>query len=175
VLFSGPTTDRQRAVVEAMQHAWKGYKKFAWGHDHLKPISASYHDWFFLGLTIVDSVDTLYIMNLKNGTLHTKILVSKNLQIMILEYAEAKEWISKNLRFDKNRDVNLFEVTIRVLGGLLSAYHLTAEKVFLDKAVRVNYFQNKLMFNPQNFNTRLIWENGCCHVLIRLLECHFLM
>lgn len=50
-----------------MQHAWKGYKKFAWGHDHLKPISGAYHDWFHLGLTIVDSIDTLYIMNLKSG------------------------------------------------------------------------------------------------------------
>jgi Glycosyl hydrolase family 47 len=54
-------------VATAMQHAWKGYKKFAWGHDHLKPISGAYHDWFHLGLTIVDSIDTLYIMNLKAG------------------------------------------------------------------------------------------------------------
>ena len=52
-----------------------------------------------------------------------------------LEYLEAKDWISNHLRFDKNRDVNLFEVTIRVLGGLLSAFHLTAEKMFLTKAV----------------------------------------
>lgn len=67
VNFSGATTERQKAVVSAMQHAWKGYKKFAWGHDHLKPISGAYHDWFHLGLTIVDSIDTLYIMNLKIG------------------------------------------------------------------------------------------------------------
>lgn len=54
---------------------------------------------------------------------------------IIVEYLEAKDWISNHLRFDKNRDVNLFEVTIRVLGGLLSAFHLTAEKMFLTKAV----------------------------------------
>jgi endoplasmic reticulum Man9GlcNAc2 1,2-alpha-mannosidase len=54
---------------------------------------------------------------------------------VIAEYLEAKDWISNHLRFDKNRDVNLFEVTIRVLGGLLSAFHLTAEKMFLTKAV----------------------------------------
>ena len=52
--------------------------------------------------------------------------------------------------FNNNRDVNLFETTIRVLGGLLSAYHLSAENVFLDKAVIrtkksfINKFQNFL-------------------------------
>ncbi len=60
--------DRQKAVVNAAKHAWSGYKKYAWGHDHLRPISQSYQDWFHLGLTIVDSLDTLYIMNLKSGT-----------------------------------------------------------------------------------------------------------
>lgn len=54
-------------MVEAFKHAWKGYKKFAWGHDNLKPISETYYDWFGLGLTIVDSLDTLYIMNLQEG------------------------------------------------------------------------------------------------------------
>ena len=34
--FKGPTNDRQEAVVAAFQHAWNGYKKFAWGHDHLR-------------------------------------------------------------------------------------------------------------------------------------------
>ena len=33
------------------------------------------------------------------------------------------------------KDVNLFETTIRVLGGLLSTYHLSKEKIYLDKAV----------------------------------------
>lgn len=65
--FKGPTNDRQRAVVAAARHAWSGYKKFAWGHDNLKPISMGSHDWFGLGLTIVDALDTLYIMNMQEG------------------------------------------------------------------------------------------------------------
>lgn len=65
--ISGPTTTRQRAVLKAFKHAWKGYKKFAWGHDNLKPISEGYHDWFGLGLSIVDSIDTIFIMGLKKG------------------------------------------------------------------------------------------------------------
>ncbi|XP_050069171.1 endoplasmic reticulum mannosyl-oligosaccharide 1,2-alpha-mannosidase [Anopheles maculipalpis] len=115
--FKGPTNDRQRAVVEAVQHSWKGYKEYAWGHDNLKPISMGYSDWFGLGLTLVDSLDTLYIMDLQD------------------EFDEARTWIEKYLKFDVNREVNLFEVTIRVVGGLLSAYHLSGDRMFLDKAV----------------------------------------
>lgn len=50
-----------------MKHAWAGYKKHAWGHDHLHPISHGHDDWFGLGLTILDALDTLYIMDLKEG------------------------------------------------------------------------------------------------------------
>uniref|UniRef100_A0A1Q3F1G6 alpha-1,2-Mannosidase n=1 Tax=Culex tarsalis TaxID=7177 RepID=A0A1Q3F1G6_CULTA len=115
--FKGPTNDRQRAVIDAFLHSWKGYKEYAWGHDNLKPISMSYSDWFGLGLTIVDSLDTMYIMDLQE------------------EFDEARNWIDQYLRFDVNRDVNLFEVTIRVVGGLLSTYHLSGDKMFLDKAL----------------------------------------
>ncbi|XP_023724784.1 endoplasmic reticulum mannosyl-oligosaccharide 1,2-alpha-mannosidase isoform X2 [Cryptotermes secundus] len=51
------------------------------------------------------------------------------------EFAEAREWVANSLHFDGNRDVNLFEVTIRVLGSLLSSYHLSGDRMFLDKAV----------------------------------------
>lgn len=117
--FSGPTNDRQKAVVEAFQHSWEGYKKYAWGHDNFKPISKTFYDWFALGLTIVDSLDTLYIMNLMD------------------EFQEARDWIEKYLLFNQNRNVNLFEVTIRVLGGLLSSYHLSGDEMFLQKAVEL--------------------------------------
>ncbi|EEB18741.1 Endoplasmic reticulum mannosyl-oligosaccharide 1,2-alpha-mannosidase, putative [Pediculus humanus corporis] len=114
--FKGPKNVRQRAVVAAFQHAWKGYKNFAWGHDMLKPISKTYHDWFSLGLTLVDALDTMIIMNLEDF------------------YTEARDWVHKNLIFSNKKDVNLFEVTIRVLGGLLSAYHLSNDVMFLQKA-----------------------------------------
>lgn len=65
--FKGPANERQKAVVNAFKHAWKGYKEFAWGHDNLKPISMGSHTWFGLGLTIVDSLDTMYIMDLQEG------------------------------------------------------------------------------------------------------------
>ncbi|ETN69272.1 glycosyl hydrolase family 47 [Necator americanus] len=114
--FEGPTNDRQRAVVAAFKHAWEGYKKFAWGHDQLKPVSGGYSDWFNTGLTIVDALDTAIIMGLKG------------------EVAQGTEWIRDSLSFEKDIYVNLFETTIRTLGGLLSAYHLTGDRMFIAKA-----------------------------------------
>ena len=66
---------------------------------------------------MIDSLDTMLVMNLKE------------------EFTEAKNWVTENLNFNINKDVNLFETTIRVLGGLLSTYHLSKERVFLDKAI----------------------------------------
>jgi endoplasmic reticulum Man9GlcNAc2 1,2-alpha-mannosidase len=58
------------------------------------------------------------------------------------EYEEAKDWIQTSLNLDVNRDVNLFETTIRVLGGLLSIYHLSGEDIFLAKSIELG---NRLM------------------------------
>ena len=58
------------------------------------------------------------------------------------EYEEAKTWVESSFRLDIDRDVNLFETTIRVLGGLLSIYHLAGDEVYLAKAVELG---NRLM------------------------------
>lgn len=65
--FAVPINERQLAVIEAFRHAWKGYKDFAWGHDELKPLSKSYSEWFGLGLTLIDALDTMWILGLKEG------------------------------------------------------------------------------------------------------------
>lgn len=114
--FKGPTNKRQKSVVEAFKHAWKAYKKYAWGSDELQPIKRLPQTWFQLGLTIVDSLDTIYIMNLKKN------------------FIEATEWVKSDLDLNVDRYNNLFEITIRILGGLISAYHMSGEEIFLDKA-----------------------------------------
>ncbi|EDO30560.1 predicted protein, partial [Nematostella vectensis] len=136
---------RQKAVIEAFRHAWKGYKQFAWGHDELKPISKSFSEWFNIGLTIIDSLDTMLLLNLKD------------------EFREARDWVANSLSFDKNVDVNLFEVTIRVLGGLLSAYHLSNDDIFLNKAVELGdrllpcfNSQSGIPFSDVNLMTRQV-------------------
>lgn len=60
--------DRLEAVRDAFRHAWKGYKDHAWGRDELKPISKSFGEWFGLGLTLIDSLDTMWILGLKEGS-----------------------------------------------------------------------------------------------------------
>lgn len=100
------------------RHAWQGYKEFAWGFDALQPLSKKGHNWYpkSLLMTPVDALDGLLIMGLKD------------------EAREAKEIIFAQLRFDDDMEVQNFEVSIRMLGGLLSAYELDGDKRFLSLA-----------------------------------------
>jgi mannosidase alpha-like ER degradation enhancer 2 len=99
-------------------HAWNGYKKYAWGHDDLKPLSKTYHDWYAepLLMTPVDALDTMILMGLKD------------------EAKTTREYIATHLSFDKDIDVQNFEITIRLLGGLLSSYESTGDKRLLKLA-----------------------------------------
>src|ERR1700730_737647 len=113
--------DNPRLATEVRSeflHAWNGYKKYAWGHDDLKPLSKGYHDWYAepLLMTPVDALDTMILMRLT------------------AEAKQTREYIIQNLSFDKDFDVQNFEITIRLLGGLLSSYQLTGDKRLLDLA-----------------------------------------
>lgn len=57
-------TARLQAVQGAIAWAWKGYAACAWGHDEAKPVSCKAHNWMGLGLTLVDSLDTLLLAGL---------------------------------------------------------------------------------------------------------------
>ncbi len=105
------------SIRAAYLHAWESYKKYAWGHDALKPLSMSARDWYgtSLCLTPVDAYDGLVLMGLK-------------------EAAEDKQLILDSLSFDKDVEVQSFEITIRLLGGLLSAYQLDRDQRFLSLA-----------------------------------------
>jgi Glycosyl hydrolase family 47 len=99
-------------------HAWNGYKKYAWGHDDLKPLSKTGRDWYAepLLMTPVDALDTMIIMGLKDDA------------------ATTRQYIIDNLSFDKDISVQNFEITIRLLGALLSNYQLTRDKRLLEMA-----------------------------------------
>jgi len=85
--FPGPQNEQQVAIVEAFKHAWKAYKKYAWGHDELLPITKTYNEWFGIGLTIIDGLDTMYIMGLKDGRYYNDEASSRFWnQISILVY-----------------------------------------------------------------------------------------
>ena len=69
---------------------------------------------------------------------NSQLLIYKQCRVTLLvEFQEARDWVANEMNVKPNKDVNLFETTIRVLGGLLSAYHLSEDSVFLDKAVSI--------------------------------------
>ncbi|MGI8469678.1 MAG: glycoside hydrolase family 47 protein [Pyrinomonadaceae bacterium] len=105
-------------VKSEFLHAWNGYKKYAWGHDDLLPLSKTYKDWYgqTLLMTPVDALDTLVLMGYKT------------------EADATRNYITENLSFDKDIYVSNFEITIRLLGGLLSSYQLTRDKKLLNLA-----------------------------------------
>lgn len=111
--------DRQRRekVREAMLHAWSSYEKYAWGQDELQPqTKTGVNSFGGLGATLIDSLDTLYIMGLDE------------------QFQRAREWVANTFDPNKDYDASVFETTIRVVGGLLSAYDLSGDRVFLEKA-----------------------------------------
>ncbi|KAJ3572182.1 hypothetical protein NP233_g3263 [Leucocoprinus birnbaumii] len=112
---------KQEAVVHAFRHAWLAYERDAMGADEYHPLSYGGSNLTRaggIGYTVVDSLDTMLIMGLQD------------------EYQRARFWVENKLSFDKDAAFSTFETTIRVLGGLLSAYHLTnKDPVYLQKAV----------------------------------------
>eukprot|EP00198_Chlamydomonas_reinhardtii_P010757 XP_001700094.1 alpha-1,2-mannosidase [Chlamydomonas reinhardtii] len=115
---------RKMKVRDAAAWTWKGYRQYAWGHDELNAGSRNSREWFNMGLTIVDSLDTLQILGL------------------LEEYAEARYWVVNHLDLNQG-DVSVFETTIRILGGLAAAfYHSGGDEAFLMKAVE---FADRLM------------------------------
>uniref|UniRef100_A0A8I3RXP4 alpha-1,2-Mannosidase n=1 Tax=Canis lupus familiaris TaxID=9615 RepID=A0A8I3RXP4_CANLF len=106
---------RREKIKEMMQFAWQSYKLYAMGKNELRPLTRDgYEGNMFGGLsgaTIIDSLDTLYLMELQE------------------EFQEAKAWVEENFHLNVSGEASLFEVNIRYIGGLLSAFYLTGEEV----------------------------------------------
>lgn len=116
-----PVADDVRAEL---RHAWRSYKKFAWGHDQLLPVSGGHSEFFDdahpVGLSIVEALGTLYFMGLDD------------------ELADGVRWVRDNLDFSAvNADVQVFETNIRMVGGLLSGYLCTGERALLRNARKI--------------------------------------
>ncbi|XP_014616320.1 PREDICTED: mannosyl-oligosaccharide 1,2-alpha-mannosidase IA isoform X1 [Polistes canadensis] len=116
--------ERRNKVKEMMKHGWDNYVRYAWGKNELRPItkkghSASIFGTSTMGATIVDGLDTLYIMGLHD------------------EFKQGRDWIAENLDFDINSEISLFETNIRFMGSLLACYALTGDVMFRDKAAQL--------------------------------------
>jgi mannosidase alpha-like ER degradation enhancer 2 len=113
-----PALDRTALAAQVraeLKDCWNAYEKYAWGHDELQPVSRSAHDWHAatLLMTPVDALDTLLIAGLD------------------AEAGRARAVIVEKLSFDADIEVKNFEITIRILGGLLSGYEMTGDSRLL--------------------------------------------
>ncbi|KAL4780254.1 glycosyl hydrolase family 47-domain-containing protein [Aspergillus varians] len=111
------------SIKSAFLHAWNGYKVSAMGHDEVKPLRGGYKDSFNgWGATLVDSLDTLWIMDLKQ------------------EFSMAVDYVKKiDFTTSTKKEIPVFETTIRYLGGMLGAYDISGHKydVLLEKSVEL--------------------------------------
>ncbi|KAK2608480.1 hypothetical protein QQS21_002942 [Conoideocrella luteorostrata] len=115
---------RRDQVRRIFMDDWQNYRQYAWGRDALNPMSGTAKDQFSgWAATLVDSLDTLWIMGLRK------------------EFNEAVAAVAE-IDFGKasgNR-VNIFETNIRYLGGLMAAYDLSGSTVLFSKMVELGNF-----------------------------------
>ncbi|KAJ1669987.1 CDP-diacylglycerol-serine O-phosphatidyltransferase, partial [Coemansia sp. RSA 25] len=110
--------NRAADVRDNFLRAWRAYKKYAYGSDEINPLTleavTTRNGW---GATLIDSLDTIHIMGLDD------------------EFKEATEKV-RSINFDKNdgEPSKVFETNIRYIGGLISAYELSNDKIFLTQA-----------------------------------------
>lgn len=104
--------------IPFQNHIFSRYQSKCLGSDEIRPISGECHDfWGGMGMMVVESIDSLWIMGLKK------------------EYQQARDWIDQKLSYDLDHFTSVFETIIRAVGGLLSAYGLTGDELFKQKAV----------------------------------------
>ncbi|CAN1156914.1 Alpha-mannosidase I MNS4 [Linum perenne] len=123
-------------VREMFYHGFDGYMKNAFPLDELKPLSCQGED--SLGgyaLTLIDSLDTLVLLGDKD------------------RFTSSVDWIGKNLRFDINKTVSVFETSIRVLGGLLSAHLIASDYA---TGMRIPSYDNQLLNLAEDLGRRML-------------------
>ncbi|MBI0475442.1 glycoside hydrolase family 47 protein [Sphingomonas sp. MA1305] len=107
-------------VKAAMRFAFAAYRQIAWGQDEVKPVSGGGQSFLIpgasVGLSIVEALDTLWLMGLD------------------AELEDAVRWIHQRLTFDLDGDAQVFEASIRLVGGLLSGHLATGDARLLELA-----------------------------------------
>jgi mannosyl-oligosaccharide alpha-1,2-mannosidase len=118
-------------------------------HDEVRPISGGYRDHFGgWGVTLVDALDSLQLMQLDK------------------EFAVAVAALRKIDFTNAGTDIlNIFETTIRFLGGLLSAYDMSDAKypTLLEKAIQLGDMLYAAFDTPNRMPvTRWDWRQYVC-------------
>lgn len=133
------TVAKRKVIKEAFIKSWNAYKTKAWGQDELAPLTGtprkSLAGW---GAQLIDALDTLWIMDIKD-----------EFYLAVREVATI-DWAATTDR------INLFETTIRYLGGLISAFELSDERVLLYKAIELGDILYAAFDTPNRLPTQWI-------------------
>ena len=137
---------RSQQIENVILQTWNDYKLNGWGKDIYHPINYRTSrnmpmSGQPLGWIIIDALDTLLYVQSYSNNVTTRDNVRKEIE-------NITDWCANTLNYDIDAEVNIFETTIRMLGGLLSSYYLTGmtyttnsnsstvdPNVFLQKAV----------------------------------------
>ena len=109
-------------AINIFEHAYSAYEAHAFGFDELRPLTnGTSNRWGGLAITMVDSLDTMLLMRLD------------------AQFNRARSWLLKHYpeRLRSAGNVPFFEITIRALGGLLSASTIARDPSLLDLAVQL--------------------------------------
>ncbi|RWW34852.1 hypothetical protein GW17_00000364 [Ensete ventricosum] len=112
--------DEVRIVRDMFYHAFDGYIKHAFPLDELRPLTCKGED--SLGGYALTLVRAIGLHNLQIDSLDTLALLGDRER-----FNAAVDWVSENVRFDIDKTVSVFETTIRILGGLLSAHLIASD------------------------------------------------
>ncbi|CAH9136277.1 unnamed protein product [Cuscuta epithymum] len=123
-------------VREMFYHAFNGYMEHAFPRDELKPLSCEGEDTLGgYALTLIDSLDTLALLGDQE------------------RFTTSVEWIGKNIRFDINKTVSVFETTIRILGGLLSAHLIASD---YNTGMKIPSYEDELLYLAVDVAQRML-------------------
>ncbi|KQS02439.1 alpha-mannosidase [Sphingomonas sp. Leaf357] len=107
-------------VKAQMAWSWDRYRERAWGKDEIKPVSGGFSSFplkaHHLGLSLIEALDTLWVMGLDS------------------RFQAGVDWVKANFDADVDGEVSVFETSIRLVGGLLSAHHACGDATLLAKA-----------------------------------------
>ena len=107
-------------VKGEMAWAWDSYAAHAWGKDEIKPVSGGASSFplkgHHLGLSLIEALDTLWVMGLDS------------------RFQAGVDWVKAQADWNVDGEVSVFETSIRLVGGLLSAHHACGDPVLLAKA-----------------------------------------
>ncbi|KAF7984705.1 hypothetical protein HWV62_13008 [Athelia sp. TMB] len=132
---------QKTAVVGIFNDSYSAYKKYAWGHDDLSPVSLSYSDPFQgWGATIADALDTMYIMGMLD-LFEEAVNYTSTIDFSTSKTDSAVEYVRSCITLVQSSDLSssVFETNIRYVGGYLSAYELSGGKypVLVEKAEQI--------------------------------------